>query len=61
MHVQNGFQSPLITSRKQRKLRGQKKPKPLLSQPSESYDLQPRSTFMPVLISDFFSVEGNYS
>lgn len=35
--------------------------KNLLSQSSESYDLQPQSTFMPVLISDLFSVEGNYS
>lgn len=37
-------------------LRGQKK-KILLSQPSESYDLQPQSTFMPVLIRDFFQLK----
>lgn len=36
-------------------LRGpKKKKKNLLSQPSESDYLQPQSTFMPVLIKDFF-------
>lgn len=35
--------------------------KNLLCQPSASGDLHPLSTFMPVLIRDFFSVEGNFS
>lgn len=40
-------------------LRGQRKN--ILNQPYTSCDLHPLITFLPVLITDFFSVKGNFS